>query len=125
VRLLLDTHVLIWWLARDQTLSGEAQAAISDGDALVAVSSVTAWEMSIKHALGKLVMPDDLEAQLEAHDFDQLPITVADALAAGALPRHHEDPFDRMLIAQAQARGLTIVTRNRLFALYRVQTLPA
>ncbi len=125
MRLLLDTHVLLWWLGNDPILSPRAREAISDETNLVAVSAATAWEVSIKRALGKVTAPDDLEMQLAAHDFIALPITIADGLVAGALPRHHEDPFDRMLVAQAQTAGLTVVTRNPQFAPYRVQILLA
>jgi PIN domain nuclease of toxin-antitoxin system len=97
--------------------------AIADGANLVAVSAASAWEISIKRALGKLQAPDDLEAQLEASDFVALPITVADGLAAGSLPRHHDDPFDRMLVAQARANGLTVVTRDSRLARYGVDLL--
>ena len=86
-------------------------------------SAATAWEISIKQALGKLEAPDDLEAALAASRFQPLPITVAHALAAGRLPRHHDDPFDRMLIAQAQHAQLTVVTHDPKFRLYDVAIL--
>jgi PIN domain nuclease of toxin-antitoxin system len=124
MRLLLDTHALLWWLA-DESLSARTREAIADPANLVAVSAASAWEISIKKALGKLAAPDDLEHQLEAGGFEPLPISVAHAVAAGHLPRHHEDPFDRMLIAQALAEGLTIVTRDKRFDDYRVPLLTA
>lgn len=123
--LLLDTHALLWWLADDPALSAEARRAIGDADTQVAVSSASAWEIAIKRALGKLVAPDDLEEQIDANGFVPLPITISDALSAGDLPRHHDDPFDRMLAAQALSRGLTVVTRDRRFAAYRVDVLSA
>jgi PIN domain nuclease of toxin-antitoxin system len=116
--------VLLWWLA-DAVLSADAREAIADDRNLVAVSAATAWEISIKRGLGKLDSPDDLEEQLEANGFVPLPITIADGLAAGHLPRHHDDPFDRMLVAQAQARSLTVVTRDPRFASYGVELLTA
>lgn len=125
MRLLLDTHVLLWWLADDEAPQTAARRAIADRHNLVAVSAASAWEISIKQALGKLEAPDDLEAQVEANGFRPLGITIADGLAAGALPRHHEDPFDRMLVAQAQANRLTVVTRDPLFALYDIDLFPA
>ena|SRR5579884_1426892 len=125
MRLLLDTHTLLWWLADDSALSSKAREAITDGANVVAVSTVTAWEISIKRALGKLDAPDDLEAQVDANDFVALPITLADGLAAGALPRHHDDPFDRMLVAQARAREFTVVSRDTRLALYGIDLLPA
>jgi PIN domain nuclease of toxin-antitoxin system len=91
----------------------------------VVVSVAAVWEIAIKRALGKLDAPDDLEAQLAKHDFSTLPISVRHALAAGALKRHHNDPFDRMLIAQAMLEGLTIVTRDSRFGQYGVPLLPA
>jgi PIN domain nuclease of toxin-antitoxin system len=124
VRLLLDTHALLWWLA-DEGLTAEAREAIADPANLVAVSAASAWEISIKKALGKLTAPDDLAEQVRTGGFTPLPVSIAHGLAAGQLPRHHEDPFDRMLIAQAFAEQLTIVTRDKRFADYGVALLPA
>jgi PIN domain nuclease of toxin-antitoxin system len=121
--LLLDTHTLLWWLADDPALSAAAQTAIAAGPTQVFVSAASAWEMSIKRALGKLDIPDNLEAELAAHRFQVLPITVAHALVAGGLPRHHGDPFDRMLIAQAQLHQLTVVTHDPRFQLYGIPIL--
>jgi PIN domain nuclease of toxin-antitoxin system len=125
VRLLLDTHVLLWWLADDPTLSRGARDAIADGESVVAVSAASAWEISIKRAAGRLEAPADLEAHLEKHRFVRLPITIAHALRAGALPTHHDDPFDRVLVAQAELEGLTIVTRDENIGRYAVATLSA
>ncbi len=124
MRLLLDTHALLWWLA-DESLTPDARDAIADPANLVVVSAASAWEISIKKALGKLTAPDDLEQQLQAGGLVPLPISIAHGVAAGRLPRHHEDPFDRMLIAQAFAEGLTIMTRDKCFDAYRVALLPA
>jgi PIN domain nuclease of toxin-antitoxin system len=124
VRLLLDTHALLWWLA-DEGLSTQARDAIADPATVAMVSAVSAWEISIKKALGKLAAPGDLEHQVQAGGFLPLPISIAHGIAAGQLARHHEDPFDRMLIAQARAEGLTIVTRDKRFADYDVALLPA
>jgi PIN domain nuclease of toxin-antitoxin system len=123
VRLLLDTNALLWWL-EGQGLTDQAREAIADPGNLVAVSAVSAWEISIKKALGKLTAPDDLEHQLRGGGFTPLPVTIAHGIAAGRLPRHHDDPFDRMLIAQAAAEGLTIVTRDKRFGDYNVALLP-
>lgn len=125
MRLLLDTHVVLWWLAADPTLDSAARAAIAAPRADVLVSAASAWEISIKRALGKLDAPDDLAEQMTAHRFEALSITLAHAMAAGALPPHHDDPFDRMLVAQAKAEALTVVTRDPRFAVYGVPTLPA
>ena len=124
LRLLLDTHVLLWWLA-DRRLSSEATDAIRDPTSRVVVSSATAWEISIKQTLGKLAAPDDLEEQLRRNGFVPLPIGIDHALAAGRLPRHHDDPFDRMLIAQAGIEGLTVVSRDTRFSAYGVPVLAA
>jgi PIN domain nuclease of toxin-antitoxin system len=125
VRLLLDTHALLWWLADDPTLSADARAAIADGESFVAVSAVSAWEIVIKRAAGRLKAPDDLEAELSRARFTALPITLLHALRIGDLPTHHADPFDRMLVVQAQLEGLTIVTRDERIPLYGVDTLAA
>jgi len=124
VRLLLDTHALLWWLA-DDGLTPQAQDAIADPANLVVVSAASAWEISIKKALGKLVAPDDLEQQVRGGGFSPLPISIAHGVAAGQLPHHHEDPFGRVLIAQALAEGLTIVTRDKRFGDYGVALLAA
>jgi PIN domain nuclease of toxin-antitoxin system len=122
VRLLLDTHALLWWLA-DDGLTDRARDAVADQANLVMVSAVSVWEISIKKALGKLTAPDDLEQQMDDGGFAPLPITIRHGIAAGELPRHHDDPFDRMLIAQAAAEGLTVVTHNKRFADYDVAIL--
>lgn len=122
--LLLDTHILLWWLADDPALPAPAGEAIADPDADVVVSAATAWEIAIKKASGRLEAPDDLVDALEANEFDTLTITTDHALAAGALPAHHADPFDRMLIAQALAEGMTVVTVDSRFADYDVDVLP-
>jgi PIN domain nuclease of toxin-antitoxin system len=124
VRLLLDTHVFIWWATNDATLRPDARTAIADAD-YVAVSVATAWEMAIKKAFGRLEAPDDVEPQLERHSFSGLMITFEHARVAGTLPPHHRDPFDRMLVAQAQLEGLTIATRDPRISRYNVATLPA
>ena len=125
MRVLLDTHALLWSLGQPTTLASEARMVIEDGRNEVFVSPVSAWEVAIKRAAGKLDASGDLAAEIEAAAFVGLPITIAHAFAAGALPPHHRDPFDRMLIAQAQVEGLTIVTRDLRFAAYDVLTLRA
>ena len=123
MRLLLDTHALLWWLA-DDGLTDQARDAVADQANLVMVSAVSAWEISIKKALGKLTAPDDLEQQMDEGGFAPLPITIRHGIAAGELPRHHDDPFDRMLIAQAVAEGLTVVTHDKRFTDYDIAILP-
>ena len=124
MKLLLDTHVLLWWLDDDARLDRSAADAIA-GAELVAVSAASAWEIGIKQALGKLVGPDDLPAELASNAFTELPVTVAHALAAGALPPRHSDLFDRMLVAQSRLEGLTLVTRDDRLADYGIAHLRA
>ena len=121
----IDTHVLLWWLADDVTLSQTIRATISDGKNLVFVSAAAAWEMVIKSALGKLDIPSDLEAALTANRFQPLPITIPHARAVVDFPHHHNDPFDRLLIAQAKVEGLTLVTRDGQNKNYDVSIMEA
>lgn len=122
MNLLLDTHVLLWSLLDSPRLSAKARETIS-GAALVYASAVSAWEIAIKRALGKLVCPEDLEGALRDTQFLALPVTVGHAIAAGALPRHHDDPFDRMLVAQAKMESLTLVTRDERLKDYGVRVM--
>jgi PIN domain nuclease of toxin-antitoxin system len=124
LRLLLDTHTLIWW-ADDRPLAGPAAEAIRSPDNTKFVSAASIWEAEIKVQLGRLKLEVDLAAGSAAHGFEPLGITFGHAVAAGRLPPHHSDPFDRMLIAQAQLEGLTIVTRDPVFDNYPVATLAA
>lgn len=123
MKLLLDTRILLWWLADDPSLPPAAGEAIASLDNTVLVSAATAWEIAIKKAAGHLDAPDDLEDALRANDLQALAMTVAHALAAGALPPHHSDPFDRMLIAQAKAEDLVLVSVDRRFCDYEVELL--
>jgi PIN domain nuclease of toxin-antitoxin system len=124
VKVLLDIHVLLWWLADDRALPARAAKVIAESETLVKVSAATAWEISVKKALGRLQAPDDLADALQANSFEPLTISLEHAMTAGALPPHHGDPFDRMLIAQAQVESLTLVTVNPRFAEYDVRVLP-
>ena len=124
MRLLLDTHVFLWWLGDDRKLSVAARAAIQDPRSLVHVSAASVWEIAIKVKLGCLVVRGaDLAVEIEANGFAELPIQARHAHSAGALPRHHDDPFDRMLIAQAQIEDLVLVTHDRRLRRYGVQLL--
>ena len=123
MRYLLDTHVLLWWLSNDPCLSEAARRVISDGSHEILVRSAAAWEIAIKKALGKLEAPDSLREALIASAFQPLDITIAHALVAGALPPHHADPFDRMLVAQAQIEELTLITADERLEQYEVQIL--
>jgi PIN domain nuclease of toxin-antitoxin system len=122
--ILLDTHALLWWL-RGSGLGPEATSLVSS-DAVVCVSTATVWEIGIKVAAGKLDFPvDGLLAILETEDFDVVPMTAHHALAAARLPPHHQDPFDRMLVAQAQSEGLRLLTADRELGAYDVTVIPA
>lgn len=123
MKVLLDTHMLLWWLADDERLPAMAAVTIADPDNEVVVSAASAWEISIKQAAGRLDAPDDLLDAVAANDFETLTITAGHAMAAGSLPIHHADPFDRMLIAQAQIEDLIIVTIDRRFSEYEVELL--
>jgi PIN domain nuclease of toxin-antitoxin system len=125
MNLLLDTHVLIWALENNSTLSNNARNAIIDGNNMVFVSSVSVWEISIKKAIGKLEIPDNLHQEIKLHRFTELNINFEHALLAGKLPDIHKDPFDRMLIAQAIIEKLTLVTRDTLIAQYDVNLIKA
>ena len=122
MNLLLDTHILLWWLADDPALPEEHRSAIADPTNAVFASAASAWEIAIKKAIGKLIAPDDLAAVLTTSELEQLPVTVAHAEAVGWLPMHHRDPFDRMLIAQAQIENLVVVTVDPVFGQYEVVT---
>lgn len=121
-RLLLDTHTFLWWRGEPSRLPAEVRSRIATAD-IVFVSAASAWEAAIKISLGRLELPDTFEAGVIASGFEKLLITFAHAEHSAALPIHHRDPFDRMLIAQAQAEGLTLVTHDRQLKLYEVEIL--
>jgi len=122
VNLLLDTHAFLWWLEGTH-LPEEVAARISDPEQPVAVSAASIWEASVKEALGKLHTPEPLVEVVADDGFRPLAISFEHAARAAELPPHHRDPFDRMLIAQAQIEGLTIVTHDAQFARYDVPIL--
>lgn len=123
MRLLLDTHVVLWWLTDDPTLSDALKERITH-DPDILVSAATIWEVAIKQALGKLHGPVGLADYIGNGGFIQLPIGLDHAAAAGRLPMIHRDPFDRMLVAQAQYEDLTLVTRDPWCQRYDVAVLP-
>lgn len=120
--LLLDTHVILWWLTDDATLAGSVKDRI-DEEPDVCLSPATIWEVAIKQAIGKLTEPADLPERIRDSGFQELPITFEHAITAGRLPPIHRDPFDRMLIAQAQLEHLTLVTRDADIQKYEVDVL--
>ncbi len=121
MNLLLDTHTVLWWFAGGN-LSVKAMDAIADPGNLAYVSVASIWEISIKQATGKLTI-DERFFSAVYEDFEPLHISITDARTAGSLPRHHRDPFDRMLVAQALARDLTLVSRDRLLTSYGVKLM--
>lgn len=121
MNLLLDTHVFLWAVDNNPNLSQKARDAIIDGNNVVFVSAVTAWEIVIKKAIGKLQVPNgDYLEELKLHRFTPLDITTEHALTVENLPPHHKDPFDRMLIAQAQVEKLTLITGDPKIKAYPV-----
>lgn len=127
VRYLLDTHTLLWWLFDSPELSGNAKKSISAASNHIIVSSVSAWEISIKHRLGKLPKVGDILEKLPTYirkeRFEVLPISIEHGVLAGSLPDNHRDPFDRMLIAQAKLEHLSIITTDKIFKNYGIRTV--
>jgi PIN domain nuclease of toxin-antitoxin system len=121
-RILLDTHVLLWWLIDSPKLGVTAREAIAAADNVVYVSAASIWEIAIKKSLGKLRAPDNFDHILEQEGFEELPVSVYHAEQAGGLPAHHRDPFDRMLIAQAQAEGLLLLSQDKQISAYGIRT---
>ena len=125
--LLLDTGVFLWTILRLQRIPAATLALIEDRGTSVFVSAASAWEIAIKHALGRLELPGDpalyVPKRIREAGFTVLPISIEHALAVHRLPRHHADPFDRILVAQAQFEGLTIITSDQLIERYDVRTL--
>ena len=123
MNLLLDTHVILWWLADDPALKSDARGAISEASNLVHVSAVSLWEIVIKHSLGKLRLPKDWARVLMGEPFRQVSITCQHAVTVGKLPAIHKDPFDRLLVAQCLAEELTLVTHDAALQRYDVPVL--
>ena len=120
---LADTHVLLWWRADDARLSRAARDAMADPDVELRFSAASIWEMAIKRALGKLELPDDFLATMGSCGFAELAISARHGLTAGALPLHHRDPFDRMIVAQARSERLTVITNDARIEAYDVPVL--
>lgn len=123
MKLLLDTHAALWWWRDDQRLGPEADRRLTDQSDQVLLSAVVIWEVAIKRSIGKLTVPDGLAVTLVGAGAVALPITLEHAAATEELPWHHHDPFDRLLIAQAQVERAAIVSRDPALALYDVSTV--
>ncbi|HEX3345000.1 MAG TPA: type II toxin-antitoxin system VapC family toxin [Polyangiaceae bacterium] len=124
MNLLLDTHVVLWWRGDAERIAPAVREAIASADT-VFVSVASAWEIAIKQALGRVRLPETFATGVDRSGFARLTITFEHAAAAARLPRHHADPFDRMLIAQAMAEGLRLVSADRAIARYGADVLPA
>lgn len=123
---LLDTHALIWYINGDPDLSQNARAAIEADDAVNFVSTASLWEMAIKTSLGKLELKTpfkQIARQIEENGFEILPITFEDTLTVSTLPFHHRDPFDRIIIVQSFNNGLSVISRDKSFDLYKTKVL--
>lgn len=127
MRLLLDTHTFLWWITDDPQLSASAREAIGDSGNEVFFSAVSAWELAIKAGLGKLQLNEDLNEfvreQLLENRFVPLTMSIEHALRVRDLPRHHQDPFDRALVSQAQSEGLSLVSRDPTLRKYTIDVL--
>ncbi len=125
MRLLLDTHALLWWLAEDPALPASVRRLIANKKNSVLVSAVSAWEIATKVRLGRLEaaaeLTSDFAGYLLQEEFEALPVSIEHGIRAGSLPGPHKDPFDRMLIAQAQAEGLAIVSNEAVFDGYGIR----
>ncbi len=125
MKYLLDTQIFLWLAMRDENVPGKMKKALENLDNEVFFSAVSAWEIGIKCGLGKLVLPGDalqfVPAQVAQYQFTPLPISLIHGLAVKSLPAHHRDPFDRLLIAQAQIEGLILMTVDRVFEQYPVR----
>ncbi len=124
---LIDTHCWLWWNAAPERLSPEAREIVADPSNEIMLSAASAWEIAIKHALGKLRLPEApatyVESRLLLNRMTGLPIHLRHALHAGELPPHHRDPFDRMIIAQARVEALTVITADEVFRRYEVDLI--
>lgn len=127
MRLLLDTHVLLWWLTDDDRLGDDCRKAIEDADTVAFVSVASIWEIAIKSSLGRLALDDDIDltSLATSNGFTDLAVTARHAAAVRDLPHHHSDPFDRVLVAQARLERLTLATADPALPPYRVPILAA
>jgi len=125
MKLLLDTHIFLWWVSDDPQLSTKARVLIGDGHNTLYWSAASSWEVSIKYALGRMPLPEApeqfLPAEIEKNRIESLPIIDAHAFQTGKLPPHHQDPFDRMLVAQAQVESIALLSNDRQLNHYDVE----
>ncbi|MBM4104755.1 MAG: type II toxin-antitoxin system VapC family toxin [Phycisphaerae bacterium] len=122
---LLDTHVLLWWLAEPERLAPRTQELLADRSRRILVSAATAWEIAIKQTLGRLDCPGNLREAIGEQGFEALAVSIEHALEVASLPLHHSDPFDRLLVAQARIEQASLVTADPRLAYYRINLIPA
>lgn len=120
MKILIDTHILLWWLMNDPTLASDTRLQIGNPKNTIFVSTATIWEIAIKKTIGKLQMPDNLDKAIEASHFHSLLISIQHAMGTIALPPHHHDPFDRMLVSQSKIEGCTLMTRDGRIGKYDI-----
>ena len=123
MNLLLDTHILLWWLMDSPALKESSRKIITNSENIIFVSAASGWEIAIKKSIGKLHAPHDLITAITANNFEILPITIPHTEKLGELPYHHRDPFDHMLIAQAQYEQLKLMTDDEQIKQYDVSIL--
>ncbi|MEW5920436.1 MAG: type II toxin-antitoxin system VapC family toxin [Bacillota bacterium] len=127
MKVLLDTHTFLWWISDNPQLSDEARKLISNGENILFLSAASGWEIAIKTGLGKLTLPADITSfimgQMHLNSITPLPVELNHALHVYTLPKLHRDPFDRILIAQAQVESLSILTADPQFAAYQVKVI--
>ncbi len=127
MRVLVDTHVFVWWGAGDPRVSARTHSIVEDSANTVYFSAVSGWELAIKFQLGKIQLPEEparfVMDRVGRYGMVSLPVLMSHALLAGSLPLHHRDPFDRMLVAQAQSEGLPILSADPAFAAYDVEVI--
>jgi PIN domain nuclease of toxin-antitoxin system len=127
VRLLLDTHVWLWWMLGSTRFSDEARDVMFDPDTTLYLSTASAWEIAIKYSIGKLPLPAPpasyIASRAEGGDFRVVDVRLEHALAVAELPRHHDDPFDRLLLAQCMVEGFRLVTADRRLSMYDVDLI--
>jgi PIN domain nuclease of toxin-antitoxin system len=127
MKLLLDTHTFLWWNTEDPQLSSRARELIADGQNEIFLSAVSAWEISIKAAKGKLVLPEPpaqyISNRMSLYQFQSLPVQISHAVWVYELPHHHEDPFDRLLVAQSQMESMPLISVDSEIRKYEVEVV--
>jgi len=127
MKALIDTHIFLWWNTEDAQLSPRARKIIADGKNEIFLSAASAWEIAIKTAKGRLVLPEEpalyVTSRMSLHRFQPLPVQISHALRVYELPPHHADPFDRLLVAQCQMESLALITKDEEIRRYEVETI--